>query len=60
MKKMVRTLLSILIAAFLTLSLAGCPERAMAPKEKDEKPSQWDKKDTSAPAQPATTEAEKK
>ena len=62
MKKMVRIVFSIIVLAFLTLSLTGCPGRADAPKEKKEESSHsWDKpKDAPAPAQPASTTPEKK
>jgi hypothetical protein len=59
MKRMVRIVLSIIVVGFFTLSLSGCPDRAMAPKEQKET-SQWDKKDAAAPAQPETTTPEKK
>jgi hypothetical protein len=58
MKKMFRIAFSIIVVAFLTLSLSGCPGSANAPEEKKEK-SQWDK-DVPAPAQPASTTPEKK
>jgi hypothetical protein len=58
MKKMFHIALSIIVLAFLTLSLSGCPGGANAPEEKKEK-SRWDK-DVPAPAQPASTTPEKK
>jgi hypothetical protein len=58
MKKMFRIALSIIVVAFFTLSLSGCPGGANAPKEEKEK-SRWDK-DVPAPAQPASTTPEKK
>jgi hypothetical protein len=61
MKKKLRIILSIVVGAFLTLSLFGCPGRADAPKEKKGETSQWDKpKDAPAPAQPESTTQEKK
>ena len=62
MKKMFRIVFSIIVVlAFLTLSLTGCPDRAMAPKEKKGETSQWDKpKDTSTPDQSTSTIPEKK
>ena len=55
---MFRIVLSIIVVAFFTLSLFGCPGGANAPEEKKEK-SRWDK-DVPAPAQPASTTPEKK
>ena len=58
MKRTFRIVLSIIVVAFFTLSLFGCPGGANAPEEKKEK-SRWDK-DVPAPAQPASTTPEKK
>jgi len=61
MKRMFRIALSLIVLTCLTLSLTGCPDRAMAPKDKKEETSPWDKaKDAPAPAQPASTTPEKK
>jgi len=61
MKKMVHIVLSIIVVAFFTLSLSGCPGGANAPKE-DKESSRWDKmrKDAEAPAQSESTTPGKK
>ena len=61
MKRKFRIVFSIIVSAFLTLSLAGCPERALVPKEEKKEVSESDKlKDSPTPAQSTSTTPEKK